>query len=50
MVTSQKMEMGMHILGAMYAPSDKVTIVVMTNVLENKLSLLTRPMKGSMNF
>lgn len=36
-VAPLKMDMGMHMLGAMYAPSDKVTFMVMVPYLENKM-------------
>lgn len=36
-VAPLKMDMGMHMLGAMYAPSDKLTLMVMVPYLENKM-------------
>jgi hypothetical protein len=41
MVAPQNMTMKMHMVGAMYAPSDKLTFVVMANFLENDMELLT---------
>lgn len=42
MVLPQKMTMNMHMLGAMYAPSDKLTIMLMTNMLTNSMDLKMR--------
>ena len=39
-VAPQNMSMKMHMLGAMYAPLDKLTFLVMTNILENDMELL----------
>ncbi len=42
MVAPQDMVMNMHMLGAMYAPSNKVTLMVMANYLENNMNLQMR--------
>lgn len=42
MVTPINMTMNMHMLGAMYAPSDKITLMVMANYLENNMNLQMR--------
>lgn len=42
MVAPQDMVMNMHMLGAMYAPSDKITLMVMANYLENDMNLQMR--------
>ena len=42
MVAPLDMIMNMHMLGAMYAPSDKVTLMVMANYLENDMNLQMR--------
>lgn len=42
MVTPQNMEMNMHMLGVMFAPSDKLTLMGMTNVTSNNMDLQTR--------
>ncbi len=42
MVAPQDMTMNMHMLGAMYAPSDKITLMVMANYLENDMNLQMR--------
>ena len=42
MVAPQKMNMNMHMLGAMYAPSDRVTLMVMGNYISNSMDLRTR--------
>lgn len=41
MVTPTKMPMNMHMLGAMYAPSDKWTIMVMANYMSMEMDHLT---------
>ncbi|GAA3634268.1 transporter [Flavivirga jejuensis] len=38
-VAPQDMIMNMHMLGLMYAPSDKITLMVMANYLENDMNL-----------
>lgn len=42
MVTPTQMPMNMHMLGAMYAPSDKVTIIAMLNYLSMEMDHITR--------
>jgi len=42
MVTPTRMPMQMHMLGAMYAPSDEVTLMVMANYLTNEMDHITR--------
>ena len=42
MVAPQAMVMNMHMLGAMYAPTDKITLMVMANYLENSMDLQMR--------
>ncbi len=42
MVAPIDMIMNMHMLGAMYAPSDKITLMVMANYLENDMNLQMR--------
>ncbi len=42
MVTPTTMPMNMHMLGAMYAPSDKITLMVMANYLSSEMDHLTR--------
>ena len=42
LVAPQDMVMNMHMLGAMYAPSDKLTLMVMANYLENDMTLQMR--------
>lgn len=41
MVAPQKMNMNMHMLGAMYAPSDRVTLMIMGNYISNSMNLRT---------
>lgn len=41
MVAPQKMNMNMHMLGAMYAPSDRITLMVMGNYISNSMDLRT---------
>lgn len=41
MVAPEKMQMDMHMLGAMYAPSDYVTLVFMGNYISNSMDLKT---------
>jgi len=38
-VAPQKMAMNMHMLGAMYAPTDNVTLMVMANYISNSMDL-----------
>ena len=40
-VAPQKMKMSMHMIGVMYAPSDRVTLMVMGNYIENSMDLRT---------
>ena len=42
MVTPTSMPMQMHMLGAMYAPSDNVTLMVMANYLTSEMDHVTR--------
>lgn len=42
MVAPQNMTMNMHMIGLMYAPSNKITLMVMANYLENDMNLTTR--------
>lgn len=42
MVTPTKMPMNMHMLGAMYAPSDRITLMVMFNYQDMEMAHLTR--------
>lgn len=42
MVAPQDMTMNMHMLGIMYAPSDKITLMIMANYLENDMNLQMR--------
>ena len=42
MVTPTKMPMNMHMLGAMYAPSDKITLMAMVNVMSMEMDHVTR--------
>ncbi|WP_282162004.1 transporter [Ulvibacterium marinum] len=42
MVTPTQMPMNMHMLGAMYAPSDKLTLMVMFNYLSMEMDHVTR--------
>ncbi|NNE76684.1 MAG: transporter [Pricia sp.] len=42
MVTPTKMPMNMHMLGAMYAPSDRITVVAMVNVTTMEMDHITR--------
>ncbi|MFP2995650.1 transporter [Spongiivirga sp. MCCC 1A20706] len=42
MVTPTSMPMNMHMLGMMYAPSDKITLVAMANYVDSEMEHLTR--------
>ena len=42
MVTPTSMPMNMHMLGAMYAPSDKITLMAMVNYLSMEMDHITR--------
>lgn len=44
MVAPEQMNMKMHMLGAMFAPSDRLTLMVMTNILQNDMALRNGPM------
>ena len=48
MVTPLSMPMKMHMLGAMYAPSDKVTLMAMVHYVENDMDLQMRNMMTDM--
>lgn len=40
MMAPQKMQMDMHMIGFMYAPSDRVTLMLMGNYLSNKMTMI----------
>lgn len=42
MVTPTRMPMQMHMIGAMYAPSDKITLMIMGNYLDSSMDHITR--------
>jgi hypothetical protein len=42
MATPTRMPMNMHMLGAMYAPSDKVTLMAMANYISKEMDHITR--------
>ena len=42
MVTPQKMSMQMHMLGVMFAPTDRLTFMLMTNYTDHDMDLRTR--------
>lgn len=42
MVTPTEMFMNMHMIGAMYAPTDKITIALMTSFISNNMNHITR--------
>lgn len=42
MAAPQQMQMDMHMLGAMYAPSDKITLMAMAHYLSNHMTLKTK--------
>ena len=42
MGSPQKMNMNMHMLGVMYAPSDRITLIAMGNYISNSMDLNTR--------
>lgn len=46
MVTPLKMPMNMHMLGVMYAPTDKITLMAMFNYLQNDMDLQMRMPTG----
>lgn len=41
MVAPTEMTMGMHMLGAMYAPNDRVTLMLMTNFIDTEMDHVT---------
>ncbi len=42
MMTPQEMEMSMQMVGVMYAPSERVTLMLMQNVVQKNMSMLNR--------
>ena len=42
MVAPKKMTMQMHMLGVMYAPTEKLTLMAMTSVLDNEMDASTK--------
>ena len=42
MGSPQKMNMNMHMIGVMYAPSDRITLIAMGNYISNSMDLSTR--------
>jgi hypothetical protein len=48
MVAPQSMGMQMYMLGAMYAPSDKLTLMVMQNIVKNDMDLTAQMMMNNM--
>lgn len=42
MVSPIKMDMKMHMLGVMYAPSNRLTLMLMANVIDNDMQLITK--------
>ena len=42
MAAPQKMQMDMHMLGVMYAPSDGITLMAMANYLRNKMDIRSK--------
>ncbi|MDT0676931.1 transporter [Autumnicola musiva] len=46
MVSPEEMSMKMHMLGAMYAPSDNLTLMAMASVISNDMDLVTRMGEG----
>lgn len=49
MVVPDNMTMYMHMIGAMYAPSDKLTLMAMANYIENDMNLEMKMMGGGMS-
>ncbi len=47
MVTPLKMPMQMHMFGFMYAPSNKITLLAMANIIKNNMDLQMRMMNGN---
>ena len=50
MVTPLKMPMQMHMFGLMYAPSNKITLLAMANVIKNDMDLQMRMMNTTSPF
>lgn len=50
MVTPLKMPMEMHMFGLMYAPSNKVTLLGMINIIKNDMNLQMKMMESSAPF
>lgn len=48
MVVPQNMIMNMHMLGAMYAPSNRLTFIAMANYIQNNMNLQMIMMNGGM--
>jgi len=48
MVAPQKMSMNMYMLGVMYAPSNKLTLMLMQNFVKNDMDLMMRMMGNPM--
>ena len=48
MVTPKEMPMNMHMFGVMYAPTDRLTLMLMANVIENDMNLQMRNMGTGM--
>jgi hypothetical protein len=48
MAVPENMSMNMHMLGAMYAPSDKITLMAMANYIENDMNLQMKMMGSGM--
>ncbi|MGB0851278.1 MAG: nitrous oxide reductase accessory protein NosL, partial [Bacteroidia bacterium] len=48
MVSPQDMRMSMYMLGGMWAPSDRVTLMLMQNLVSNKMDLTSKMMMGGM--
>lgn len=48
MVAPQEMEMDMYMLGMMYAPSDKLTLMLMQNIANKNMDLTARMMMNGM--
>lgn len=47
MVAPQAMNMHMYMMGAMYAPTDNITIMAMQNIVNNRMDLTARMMMGT---
>lgn len=48
MVAPQNMSMDMYMLGVMYAPSDKLTLLLMQNIVKNNMDLKAKMMMNGM--